>query len=138
MSVGRYAKEDRILLWQDFFGLDAGAAVTAVIMTMDSQSITPFSFCPAVPRAMKCTKIAINASCAADTVPGNWTMRFRVDESFADSATASFACSTGFNKTAVNWSSEVIIQAGSTYYITADGPQKNQVVIRAVCEFEVI
>lgn len=137
--LGRFGKGNKILVHHNLFGVDGANPVALLIMTMEGNSVSPFSLNPCMPRALKAVKIGVLANTAVDLVPGNWTMRLRLNETFGpDIATFSFAVSTGVNPTAGSWSAEPVIQAGERYYITCDGPNKNGIAVRATLEFEVI
>lgn len=128
----------RALVHHLAYGEVAGL-VTQLLIQMDGSVITPLSWCPAFPRAAKALRAAITAQCAADTTPGNWTLRLRKNESFVtDEATISFGLTTTLTKTAAVWSSQVVFEAGDTYYIVADGPSKTDVLCRFVLEWEVL
>lgn len=139
MSLGRQQKNNRTLVWSHTYGDDGNASVTQVLFQMDNAGINPFGWCPGMPSAAKCTRVMVTAQCAADTNPGNWTLRLRKNESlFTDEATFSFALTTALSKTAGAWSAEAIFQPGDTWYVVADGAAKNTVIIRVSMEWEIL
>lgn len=139
MSLGRFGQGNKILVYDSVYGDAGGTPVTQVLFQQDNQGINPFGFCPGVPRAMKCTKVHVTSQVAAVNTAGNWTLRLRKNESFAvDEATFSFAAGTTLSKDAGNWSTEAVFQAGDTWYVVADGPSRNTVLIRASLEWEII
>lgn len=73
------------------------------------------------------------------TLPGNWTLRLRKNEAIVDSAT--FVMNSGgagiaHQKTCGQWDPHVRFDPCDTYYITADGPERVIVLIRAILRFE--
>lgn len=135
MTRGRRGKPGIYFSFQSY-GSDGSNPVTTLIMTSEGQGLSPFNLNPVFPFGARAVAIGCLGNTNADIVAGNWTMRLRKNESFADSATFSFAVSTGINKTAGRWSSEVLFDAGDTFYITADGPSKNGIAVRAWLLFE--
>jgi hypothetical protein len=137
--TGRESKFDRMLVHHFAYGDAIGPGTTQVLFQMDNQSITPFSWCPALPRAAKAVRVAVTSQCAVNTTPGNWTLRLRKNESVvADEATFSVAVTTALATTVGPWSAEALFQAGDRYYIVADGPSKDTVILRVVLEWEIL
>jgi len=137
--TGRESQFDQMLVHHFAYGDQIGAGTIQVLFQMDNQSITPFTWCPALPRAAKPVRVAVTSQCAANTTPGNWTLRLRRNESLVtDDATFSFPLTIALASTAGPWSAEPVFQAGDRYYIIADGPSKDTVILRVVMEWKIV
>lgn len=137
-TLGRRYTNDSRLVHHHLFVFDSGAAVTTVGFTMDNFVVAVGSLNPCFPSAAKLVGIGLHTLCFADTVPGNWTLRVRKNEGAGDEATFSFALTNAFSKPAGRPSVEALFQAGDTYHVLADGPEKNTVVLRLTLEWEVL
>lgn len=138
MSLGRSYTNDSRLVHHHLFVFDGGAAVTSVGFTMDNFVVGVGSLNPCFPSAAKLVGVGLHTLCFTDTVPGNWTLRVRKNEGGTDEATFSFALTNSFSKAAGAASAEPVFQAGDTYHVLADGPEKNTVVLRLTLEWEVL
>jgi hypothetical protein len=94
---------------------------------------------PCAPRAMKLRRIGCHSGCLVVNSAGDWTLRVRVNESGSDSATFTIgvAALPGSKNSGVP-SSEIVLQAGDTYHLLADGPSRNFIVARPILEWEVL
>jgi hypothetical protein len=120
---------------------DLGATVTAMAFGMDGlltggETITVN---PGAPRAMRLNRIFVHSSCAIVNTPGDWTVRIRVNGSGSDSATFVVGnTAVPGTKLAGQMSTDIVLQAGDTYNLLADGPSRNIAFMRAVLEWEVL
>ncbi len=133
-------KRDSRLIHHCFEVADPGSAVTAVPFTMGGLLVAAsLTVNPCAPSAMKLRRIGIMAGCLIVNSAGDWTFRIRVNESGSDSATFNFGLTAlPGSKDAGPPSSEVVLQAGDTYHVLADGPSRNYVVVRPILEWEVL
>lgn len=130
---------DRRLVHHTCYGADFGAAVTALALSMDGFGMSDISVNPCAPRAMRLRRIAIHSYCNAVNSAGNWTWRLRKNESGSDSATFSFGMAAFPGSKDVGApSTEVVLQAGETYHVLADGPSRNLAGCRVTMEWEVL
>ena len=105
---------------------------------MDNFVVGAGSLNPCFPKSSRLVGVGIHGLCFVDTVPGNWTLRVRKNEGATDEATFSFALTSTTQKAAGSPNVEPNFQAGDTYHVLADGPEKNTVVIRLTLEWEVL
>jgi hypothetical protein len=128
------------LIHHTFELADGGAAVTSAGFTMGGLIVAASNTVnPCAPSAMKLRRIGVMSGCLVVNSAGNWTLRLRVNESGSDSATFTFGLAAlPGSKDFGAWSSEVLLQAGDTYHLVADGPSRNFVVVRPILEWEVL
>lgn len=133
-------KTDSVLVHHELNVVDSNAAATSVGFTMGGLIVAGSNTVnPCAPRAMKLRRIGSHNGCLVVNSAGDWTLRLRVNESGSDSATFTLgmAALPGSKNSGVP-SSDVILQAGDTYHLLADGPSRNFVVIRVILEWEVL
>ncbi len=136
----RQRAADARLVHHELNVADGGAAVTAVGFTMGGLIVAAANTVnPCAPRAMKLRAIGSHNGCLIVNSAGDWTLRLRVNESGSDSATFTMGVAAlPGSKNSGPPSSEVILQAGDTYHLLADGPSRNFVVIRVILEWEIL
>ena len=139
--MSRQRAADRAIVHEMFQSTDFGSAIIVLVFGADGQSVFSTNATnPCAPSAMKLSRVGIHAACGAINSAGDWTLRLRVNESLSDSATISFPIATlPGSKTAGQMSSAaIILQAGDTYYIQADGPSRNIILARAIIQWEIL
>lgn len=138
----RQRAADARLIHHTFQANDLGATVTSMGFFMDglatgSEAVTVN---PGFPRAVKLVGVFLYSGCAIVNSAGDWTFRLKDGATGSDLAT----CALGMTalpsptKFAGQMSSQVIIQAGVSYYVNCDGPSRNIAVARAILEWEVL
>ena len=137
-TLGRRYVNDTRVVHHHLVVFDSNATATSVGFAMDNLAVAAASLNPCFPRAAKLVGVGIHSICFVDTVAGNWTLRVRKNEGGTDEATFSFALTSTTQKTAGSPSVEALFQAGDTYHVIADGPEKNTVIIRLTLEWEVL
>jgi len=142
---GKHDKERRVF-HHTLSGSSLTGADTQVNFFMDSLGVGSILGAPVVVSpnpgfAIPCiaTHVFVDFIHNGDTVAGNWTLRLRKNEALADLAT--FPITVGavgivHNKSCGQWDPHVRFDPCDTYWIIADGPQKNLALIRAVLRFE--
>lgn len=133
-------KADTRLVHHELNVVDGGSAVTAASFSMGGLiTASSSTMNPCAPRAMKLRRLGVHSGCLVVNSAGSWTIRLRVNESGSDSMTFSTgAAALPGSKDSGLPSTEVILQAGDTYHLLADGPSRNFLVIRAILEWEVL
>lgn len=137
----RQRSADAKTVHHTFQGSDLGSAVTSLALSMDGLITgTEAATCnPGFPRAAKLVGVFTHATCAAVNSAGDWTLRIKDGSSGTDLATFNMpmAAIPG-SKTFGQATSQIIVQAGTTYYVSADGPSRLVVVARVVLEWELL
>jgi hypothetical protein len=136
-GLGRNDKNYRQKTWQEIYGAVAGAT-TAVAYVMEGIGITAATWNPSVPRACRLSAGSITSQSGGDTVKGDWTLSFFINESATASATATFPGTTTLQGTVLDWDSTVLMQPGDRWYISAAGPERNTLITRVTLEFEIL
>lgn len=137
----REGAADSRLVHHMFQATDFGGAITLLTFGADGQTVFSTNATnPCMPTAARLARVGIHAACGAINTAGDWTLRFRVNESAGtDSATIGFPIAVlPGSKTAGVWSADVILQAGDTYYIVADGPSRNIILARVIVGWEIL
>lgn len=131
---------DRAFFTNEFTAQDLGAAVTVVLLAADGLVTAAVNTVnPCMPRAVRLAAAGVHSACVAVNTAGNWTLRLRVNEAGADSATFTIGvAAVPGSKNAGPWSSDIILQPGDTYHLQADGPSRNVVLVRATLLWEVL
>lgn len=137
-DLGRLSPNDTRYVHHLYFVFDSGAALTSVGFQTDNFVVGAASLNVCFPKAARLVGCAAHTLAFVDTVPGNWTLRIRQNEGGVDVSTWSFALTSVASKTAGPPSVEALFQAGDTYHILADGPEKNTVIIRLTLEWEIL
>jgi len=118
--------EDRIIT-TDLAVLDLANPISVAGYALSGAG-TGGIFNPVLPVAVKLIGYGISTITLGDTVPGNWTLRFRINESGADTATASIPVTVTQTKqthATVPWSTNPILQAGTSWNVLINGGNKN-------------
>lgn len=126
-----------------FSAQDLGAVVTSVAFFMDNIIVagTPTTTVnPGFSRAVRLRGIFSHSGTTVVNVAGSWTVRLRLNETGVDTATFSIGVLTlpGSKDFGQMTPGGVVIQAGSTYHIQADGPSRNIVIARVILEWEIL
>lgn len=137
-ELGRIERSDTRYVHHLYFVFDSNATATSVGFQTDNFVVGAASANVCFPKAARLVGCATHALCFVDTVPGNWTLRVRQNEGGVDVATFSFTLTSVFTKSAGSPSVEALFQAGDTYHVQADGPEKNTVIIRLTLEWEIL
>lgn len=129
------------LIHHTFQANNAGSAVTSLSFLMDGLVVGSESTTVNVgfPRSAKLVGVFTHAGCLVVNSVGDWTLRIRVNGSGSDSATFGMPmAAVPGSKTAGQASSQLILQAGDTYHVVADGPSRNFAIARVCLEWEVL
>jgi hypothetical protein len=119
---------------------DLGAAVTTVGLQMGNLNTAATNTVnPGFPSAARLRRIFVHSGCLVVNVAGDWTLRMRVQESGSDTATFTIGMAAlPGSKNTGQMSAAVVLQAGQTYHMVADGPSRNIAILRVMLEWEVL
>lgn len=125
-----------------FSAQNLGAAATALIFIMDSIVVAgapTLTVNPGFSRAVRLRGIFAHTGALIVNVGGNWTVRLRLNETGVDAATFAVGMAAGGSKNFGQMTpGGVVVQAGSTYHIQADGPSRNIAIARVILEWEIL
>lgn len=136
----RQGPGDRAFISQEFTAQDVNSVVTFLFLEADrlvTASVNTVN--PCAPRAMKLVAIGAHSTCLVVNSAGDWTLRIRVNESGSDSATFTLGMAAlPGSKNAGPPSADIILQAGDTYHLQADGPSRNVALLRVNLLWEIL